>query len=154
MKRYVVSIILIVIFGVCQSHATDFRTFVNPGLKLGYTFGEQRGFTSGLECSVTRLVDKNISYGAVASVDFCRQLMRFHVGIQASGAVGVEWGPTIIRDGKETEFGHSLTPFLGFIAYPYYRMTFRSGSSNLHEVGTYIKGPIRVSGPSYNFGGN
>jgi hypothetical protein len=70
MKRYVVSIILIVIFGVCQSHATDFRTFVNPGLKLGY------------------------------------------------------------------------------------RMTFRSGSSNLHEVGTYIKGPIRVSGPSYNFGGN
>ncbi len=56
--------------------------------------------------------------------------------------------------GSQTEVGHSLTPFLGFIAYPYYTITFRGQSPNIHEVGSYIKAPIRVAGPDFNLGGN
>ena len=154
MKRQFALISLIAIIAICQSHATDFRTFVNPGIKLGYTFGDQRGFTLGFECSITRMVGDRFSYGGVASVDFCRQLIRVHTGMQASWGIGVEWGPTFIRDGSESQFGHSLTPFLGIVAYPYYTMTFRGESPTLYEVGSYVKVPIRVAGPDLSpFGG-
>lgn len=152
--RVLFIILLIVIVGLRQSHAREFRTFVNPGIKLGYTFGDQRGFTIGLECSITRMVGGSFTYGGVAAVDFCRQLIRIHAGVQASKFIGIEWGPTFIRDGSESHFGHSLTPFLGFVAYPYYTMTFRGYSPTLHEVGSYLKAPIKVAGPDFNLGGN
>ena len=155
MKRQIALISLLFIAGFCQSHATDSRTFVNPGIKLGYTFGDQRGFTFGFECSITRMVGDRFTFGGVAAVDFCRQLFRAHTGVQASWGVGVEWGPTFIRDGSQSQFGHSLTAFLGFVAYPYYTMTFRGESPTLYEFGSYLKAPIRVAGPDLTlFGGN
>ena len=154
MKRYLASIVLAIIVLHCQSQAAEFSTFVNPGIKFGYTFGEQRGFTIGFECSITRMVNDRFAYGAVAAADFCRQLIRFHLGVQASTAIGIEWGPTFIQDGSESEFGHSLTPFLGLVAYPYCTMTFRTHSPTLYEVGSYLKVPARMAGPGFSLGGS
>ncbi len=154
LKRARTELVFILLAAMLSSHgyAQEERTFVNPGIKLGYTFGDSRGFTFGIECSVTRLLE-GYSYGAVAAIDLCKQMQRFHLGVEASRGIGIEWGPSVIAEGGVTQVGHTLTPFMGIIVYPYYAVTFRSRGDNLQEVGSYFKFPIQTAGRSFSLGG-
>ena len=151
MRRQIILMSFIAI-GYSQIYTQEIRDFISPGIKLGYDFGNDRGFTFGLECSFTRL-KKIDSYGIVAAIDFHRELYRFHIGVEGSRAFGLEWGPSLIVDGGPSlEFGHSLTVFFGVLVFPYYTITFRTDSGNLYETGSYMKIPMQTSGGRIGIG--
>ncbi len=145
------SFIAVVIFAVLTSTtvlAGDKGTFVSAGMKFGYTFGETRGFTFGFEVSINHLVQDRYSFGGVVDVDFCRHLVKFHTGMElAYTAVGFEAGPTFLLDRGQSELTATLTPYIGFIVYPYYSITLRKETDDIQEIGSYIKFPKSIGGP-------
>jgi len=62
------------------------RIWFNPGVKLGYTFGENGGFTWGYELSITFQQEKVISSekipyftGLVVDIDYCKDITKMHL---------------------------------------------------------------------------
>lgn len=129
-------------------HAQD-AIFVNPGVKAGYTFGDRGGFTLGLEVSVTAYWSSTKILGAALDYDYTPAADRhaFHIGAEGSvDFIGLEVGPTWIREKGRDDVGVTITPYLGIVAYPYYSLTLLRDSSPLHQAGIYAKLPIRVYG--------
>lgn len=152
-------IVIIFVFGVTMLSNPDYcfsqRTWLSPGVKLGYTFGEKGGFTWGVEVSLTfeqEVRGGTNYYGFVVSMDRCRDLWKIYLGVQGSIAtrtffpVGLSAGPTLISENGDLDFGIGLIPFAGFILYPYYHFTYRLSRRSLHEIGGYLKIPIRIIG--------
>ncbi len=86
------------------------RYFLNPGIKLGYTFGDHGGFTYGLEISYVQISGYNLaglSVGPVFNIDFFDGMTRIHLGVegtlgQTAAGAGLFAGPTLIlKDGKK-----------------------------------------------------
>jgi len=119
----------------------------SPGVKVGYTIG--RGFTYGLEVSwiwaPTTFDDwKRHPYatGVVVALDTnFKGLFRLHAGGEAIGPfVGIESGPSLVRDAGRWRLGLGSTVWAGFDVIPYYSYTLVfGGERNLHEVGSYLK---------------
>ncbi len=115
--------------------------FINPGVKFGYTFGQNGGFTWGLELSLTSFdTFDGVSYGAVIDVDFWNGRRKIHLGAEMSYIyAGLCVGPTWITENGKTNAGYSIIPFAGAMIYPYYNFT-KVGDVMFSEVGTYAKG--------------
>jgi hypothetical protein len=119
----------------------------SPGVKVGYTIG--RGFTYGLEVSwiwaPTTFDDwKRHPYatGVVVALDSnFKGLFRLHAGGEVIGPfVGIESGPSLVRDAGRWRLGLGSTIWAGFDVIPYYSYTLVfGGERNLHEVGSYLK---------------
>jgi hypothetical protein len=138
--------------------------WVNPGIKLGWTFGQGfRGFTLGAEISVVhvpanpsstenskigRIIDRGffIGWGPVLSFDWLpwQSIEKLHLGVEWVGpGIGLEMGPSVIFDRGKTHFGLSFTPWVGALVIPYYTYTVAFGrKKNLHELGLMGKLPI------------
>jgi len=137
-----------------SQHATSqgTSTYINPGIKLGYTFGENGGFTAGVEISYT-WVNENLSFGIVTSADVCKKLLKFHLGTEASTrGIGVCVGPSLTKNNDTTDYGLTFTTFFGLVVIPYYSYTFRFIKDDVHELGSFLKFPIQVSGERLRFG--
>ncbi len=128
----------------CYSLELSSQVVLNPGIKLGHTFGENGGFTWGLEVSLTS--GDGPWFGGVVDIDFCKERTKFHIGFQGSMIAGASLGPTFIVEKGETDVGISVVPFAGAILYPYYAFTLRPKKSVIHEAGGFLKVPIAVSG--------
>ena len=133
---------------VSSARAQD-AIFINPGVKAGYTFGDRGGFTVGLELSVTAYWSSTKILGAALDYDYCASAERhkFHIGAEGSvDFMGLDAGPTWVREKGRDDFGVTITPYFGLVAYPYYSLTLLRHSPPLHETGIYAKLPIRVYG--------
>lgn len=135
------------------------QVWINPGVKLAYTFGE--GFTWGFELSAVFLppettysgsgvldrVGQAIDHwsgvwGIVFNVDrTAGHITKLRLGAEWVGpGIGIEGGPTLILDEAGSHYGIGVTPWTGFFTMPYYTYTFAFGRENLHELGLYVKG--------------
>lgn len=123
--------------------ASEPRVYLNPGFKLGYTFGEHGGFTYGFEVSMTTHLSNNseaLLIGVVIDADFCKDWARLHTGVEVSAAVvGCDVGPSFLFRHDTVSYGISFIPYAGFVLYPYFHFsTFDTGFTT-HEVGSYFK---------------
>ena len=146
MKLIIISILLFVNLGYSQP--PDNFYFFNPGIKLGYTFGQNGGFSYGFEMSFIKTGDKLIEpkYGVVVGIDRVNDVAKYHFGLQyLGGIIGGEVGPSIIvRDGN-INYGFQFTPFLAsIIIIPFYSYTFVLNNNDFHEIGSFIKLPFQI----------
>lgn len=125
----------------------DIKAIITATLKLGYSFGKDGGFTSGLELSVI-YISKNdqINFGNSFSIDFNEARTKIHIGIQAYYTIiaGIDVGPTlsISRITKEASLGYSITPFAGLLLYPYFSYTDLLTDDKIYEVGGFLRVPL------------
>lgn len=137
---------------LCPDLRAENRQWLNPGIKLGYTFGTGGGFVWGFELSYTFDDDSGFFWGPLIDLDTCHGRVKTHIGIEGSYfGIGVDVGPTFITKAKQTDIGYTVTPFVGVIIYPYYSYTLRPGKSGLHEIGSYVKWPFQVAGEPLSF---
>ncbi len=125
--------------------------YVNPGIKVGYTFGDRGGLTFGLELSVTQYQSRGMLLGGVIDYDYtpASGMHKTHLGAEGSvWGLGLDLGPTWVIGNGKSGLGATFTPFVGLVAYPYYSFTAMVGMENIHEAGAYLKPPIHVSGNS------
>lgn len=139
------------------------QIWLNPGIKLGYQFGEENGFVFGFELSAVWENDGHASGGVLIDIDLCNKadLIRLNVAIEghpfpfAHFPTGISVGPSIIFHDSNYYFGITTiayVPFIGFI--PYIGSTFSFDYSPVFETGSYIKYPILISGRGFRgFGG-
>jgi hypothetical protein len=135
----------------CKAYSQETSTYLNPGFRLGYVFGETGGFTAGIEVSYT-WVNTNLAWGILSSADWCNGRIKIHFGLEAARGVGISIGPTITKNIDTVDYGFTLTPFGGVILYPFYSYTWRVTSASIQEAGVFIKVPILTSGESIKFG--
>jgi hypothetical protein len=139
----------------------DGYVWINPGVKLGYTFGEGGGFTYGGELSVIIPTGTEASTvlaaGPVLNLTWThRGTFNGRLGAQiVSWLWGIEAGPALVRDRSGRHFGFGVTPWVGAIVVPYWTYTVVAGSSNLNEWGLYGKLPLCTgSNCDYSGGGD
>ena len=123
------------------------QTVFSPGIKLGYTFGEDGGFTYGFEFSYVIKLEGNrdtdiagLYIGPVFDIDFSKHFQRIHFGLEAgTGPFGVCFGPSFVSVlGEAYQSGYSVIPYAGLLAYPYYNFT-KVGEVTFREWGSYFK---------------
>jgi len=148
---YIFLALLLWLFSSQPAASQGTSTYINPGLKLGYTFGENGGFTAGIEISYT-WANTNLAWGVLSSADWCNGLLKIHLGLEAARGVGISIGPSITKKIDTIDYGITVTPFAGFILYPFYSYTWRMTSPNIQEVGAFLKFPIQTSGERIKFG--
>ena len=122
-------------------------TYVCPGIKMGYMFGEKGGFVFGVELSVINLNNESpASWGCLLDFDIIHNVKRFHLGIEGIAyIVGLDIGPTFVFEKGESYTGLSIIPFGGLILVPYYNYTDLFKNASYSEIGSYLKIPIQAS---------
>jgi hypothetical protein len=146
---------------IFDDNPMDGYVWVNPGAKVGYTFGEGGGLTYGGEISVNLSTGKDfqtiLAVGPVLNLTWTRR-GTFHarLGMQLAGALwGIEAGPAIVRDRGRTHVAFGVTPWLGALVVPYFTYTLVAGGPDLSELGVYGKLPICTgSNCDYSGGGD
>jgi hypothetical protein len=125
------------------------HVLVCPGIKLGYTFGDEGGFTVGGEISMLFRNGPDaglvLADGPVLNFGWAsRGVFQLRAGYElASWVVGLEGGPALVSDRTGTHFAIGVTPWLGAIfAAPYYTHAFVFGAPSVDEIGTYLKLPL------------
>ncbi len=142
--------LILLVTMVSKDTAQD-RWFINPGFKLGYAFGQNGGFISGWEVSITNLPDaKRPILGACVSIEHIKSVTVVHCAVEASSIFGISLGPTIIVSDDSHAWGIGATLFGGVVVMPYYRVTYIPNWSTLNEVGSFIKIPLKFAGPDFN----
>jgi len=127
-------------------------TYLNPGIRVGYTFG--KGVTFGVELSF--LVNNGFIVGAASGVDFTvgsggstlRLYLEGEVGFLAGG---LGYGGAVLFDRGKLGLVRQLTLFAGWpidasrddrysLLIPYYRVTYPPTNDKARkEVGTFLK---------------
>jgi hypothetical protein len=121
-------------------------TYINPGIKLGYMFGENGGFVYGFEISVTHYDEKSGPiWGCVLDWDVTKELNKVHFGVEGSALfMGLDIGPTYAWRDDKHYYGFSIIPFAGAFLIPYYNYTYLGPNNSTHEIGSYIKLTIPI----------
>lgn len=144
------------------AHADGAEWGFSPGIKLGYTPGH--GVTYGLELSIIRVPDLlsthsgsvvhdlvgsgviaiTRTWGMVFNLDTTfHGLLRLRAGAEWVGPfIGLESGPTFVRDREGRHFGIGLTAWAGYDLFAYFTRTFVVGGQNLSDFGLYLKTPL------------
>ncbi len=151
MQRTLPVVLMLFVFLVPVKGQTV-RTFLNPGVKIGYDFGIDGGFVMGVECSYTQLsIDEHtVSTGVTVAVDWHRELVKYHCGVQYfTDGLGIEWGPSYLRTEERYGFTSSATLYAWFIALPYVSVTFKGPVDPFMEFGSYFKVPVQLTGPDF-----
>ncbi|MCX6144983.1 MAG: hypothetical protein NTZ35_17400 [Ignavibacteriales bacterium] len=115
------------------------QTCINPGLKLGYRFGDAGGFVAGFEVSIM-VAHENRYVGFVVAADGTPKIWDCHFGVEYGvGYVGICAGPVVAHRSDTTAYGFRVTPYAGIFLVPYYNYQFLFQSGGEHEIGSYIK---------------
>jgi hypothetical protein len=136
---------IVVCFLVVLSSLTYGQSFFNPGVKFSHTFGEQGGYTFGVELSYTFASHELAGLvGLVFSQDVCFSANRrkAHFGVEyipVPPFVGLQIGPTFLKEDNVSSVGFTTTLFSGAFLIPYAALTFQEKRSVLFEAGTYLK---------------
>ena len=126
-------------------HAEDNFDAFSYGMKFGYTFGKEGGFTWGFEVSAIKYLETGYQ-GGVIDLDFCQDDIKLHAGYEIQPSLilpGVCIGPSLRLHRGRFDPGFSIIPYYGVIAIPYYNYSyFPLSTKSISEIGTYIKVPI------------
>jgi len=131
--------------------------YFNPGIKIGYTFGQNGGMTYGIEVSYTKVYDESVAEGFVFDLDYTPAMKTWKalVGYEIGGAMGLCAGPTILLAPIGIDLGMSAIPFTlvplsPIIPYFYYQYILRfSSEPDIHEIGGYAKVPLQTDRRKY-----
>ena len=133
------------------------RSFLSPGVKLGYAFGKNGGFIWGVEISYVFQNNKKWIYGIVLSNDNINDANFFHLGFETGyNFAGIELGPIFLISNKEgfsfskSKLGFSSLLYAGGFVIPYYRFTYIPDFYSIQEAGTFLKIHIQTTGSKYN----
>ena len=131
---------IVILIGFSNSFAQN-DIYINPGIKLGYMFGEKGGIVFGFELSITKLDNnRGFVWGYVFDYDMTKKIKRIHLGIEAYRMLlGLDIGPTFAWVEGERYLGFSFIPYGGAILYPYYNYTLLFPNITYQEIGSYIK---------------
>jgi hypothetical protein len=129
---------LIALLLVAASWPATAQTYVNPGLKLCYRFGDTGGFVAGFEVSI--MVARESGYiGFVVAADGTPKIWDYPFGVECGvGYVGICAGPVVARRSDTTDYGFRVTPYAGIFLVPYYNYQYLFQSGSEHEIGSYI----------------
>ncbi len=148
-------LIIVVLFAATAARA-DVATYLNVGLRVGYTIGDRGGITMGGEVSVSRLeyFGHISSYGVTLAVDRCHgawgSRTKLHFGVEGMlWPVGLDIGPTIVTSGERT-VGVSTAVFTGGVVYPFFSMTFAPTEAPIPEAGILLKLPVFLEGHAWS----
>lgn len=130
--------------------------FLNPGIKLGYTYGENGGFTYGFELSVTSNVlpdEPTLCYGVVFDIDFNKHWTKIHFGAEGNLiTLGLDIGPTLLIQNGTTTLGFSIIPYCGALLYLYYNYSyFGKNMLAMSELGMYLKYHTPIIGEGFHY---
>jgi hypothetical protein len=151
--RLLCVIIATILIGNLDSlYSQDSRIFLNPGGKFGYTFGDDQGFSPGIEISAVYGHNEIGGYiGILLSTGISGNFKKTHFAMEGGfGPLGISFGPTWVSVNEYSYIGWTLTPYFGVILIPYYSITFIPGFQYYHEIGSFLKFPILIKGPKYN----
>lgn len=112
MMKNKVQIFVLVLYFVVPVQSQTERSFFNPGVKIGYVFGPSGGSIGGIECSYSRTkIDTHTrSSGVVVSIDWNREIFKFHCGAEYYyDGLGLEWGPSFLRKSHQFDVTTSAT---------------------------------------------
>lgn len=131
---------------------------ISPGIKLGYTFGDDGGFTWGFELTALFRTGPDLgvvlAHGPAFNLTF-GPVFHLRAGWEiVSWGLGLEAGPELVRGKDGSRFGFGVTPWLGaFFVAPYYTHTFVLDGEPVDEAGTYLKLPLCPGCSGGNGGG-
>ena len=160
-KNMIKIIICVILVFNSQFIIAQSNVILSPGVKLGYAFGENGGFTYGFEATIVFDHDNtimNTHYGFVFSYEKVKNEERIHTGVQLNiGEIcplfEMEFGPTFILGENNSRIGLSFTPYFGAFIIPYLRITLFPEKSTEHEIGTFLKLHLALrSGYDLSFG--
>ncbi len=149
--KYIITITSL--FSICFAQ-TDHHYIFSPGIKLGYVFGSNGGIVFGFEGSLIVTGDYNDDpvYGIVFNYDWLGKTEFLHIGLEYSeNATGIEVGPTFGWLDGDRHFGFGVTPYAGFLIYPYYNYTYLNNGTDFHQIGSFAKLPIQIDDRRYNW---
>lgn len=148
--KYIIVICICFLLQLNKSKAAEPYYFYNPGIRLGYQFGENGGFVYGLELIILKKIEAYYpSIGGKVSIDFCKGNTKLHLGAQAAYILGLDFGPTIYFSENKINFGYTASIYGLVILMPYYEYTklFDENNFSINQVGAYLVVPI----PSSNY---
>ncbi len=140
-------LVLIAFISVAASAQPKY-TFLNPGISLGYVFGNGGGVVFGFEVSATEWLNERLFVGIALKYDMWGESSsKFH----SVAEVGMPWlaisfGPSWTSINSDKFVGYTGTVWTGGGILPYYAHTWYSGRENVSEVGAYLKIPLQVGG--------
>src|ERR1035437_5451517 len=114
------------------------QPFWSVGPKLGYTLGDNGGFTWGFEASYFPNPIFDLSshplWGFTADLTFWKNYTSFHLGIEGiAQVIGLDAGPTFFYSNKSFQAGVSTIPFAGIdfigyyeLAWPFFQTPFQT----------------------------
>ena len=151
--RWIIKLFLLILLIDSHGIAQD-DWFVSPGVKLGYVFGQGGGFIMGAEVSVTRIPEfGGPIWGAFVSIEKTKKATIAHIGIEASGLIGLSLGPSFIASEEGRSWGVGATMFGGVIVMPYLRLTYLNPQLTIPEWGSFVKLPFSLNGRKFNVAG-
>ncbi len=145
---------LLMLFASLCSAQSEHHYIFSPGIKLGYVFGDNGGIIFGFEGSliVTGEYNDDPIFGVVFNYDWLGKTEFLHLGIEYSeNASGIEIGPTFAWLDGVRHYGIGITPFAGFLLYPYYNYTYLSNRTDFHQIGSFAKLPIQLDDKKYHW---
>ena len=150
--KYIILPILLFLVNPNNLCSQTKRTFINPGVKIGYAFGNGGGLVMGFECSFSSITfdTHTSSYGFVVGIDKYFDFTKYHIGVEYYyGGIGLEYGPSYLKKGEEFDITTSATLYTWLIAIPYASITFNNEFGAFNEYGMFLKFPIQLSGPDF-----
>jgi hypothetical protein len=121
------------------------------GPKLGYTLGDNGGFTWGFEATYLPAQPRSKSdssfiasiWGITADLTFWKDHSTLHFGIEKNfDILGVDVGPTGFFYNGHSYLGFSIIPYAGFLIYGYYEYAQPIFDKGFQSWGGYLKVPL------------
>ncbi len=133
--------------------AQNGTAFVNPGINLGYLFGNQGGVVFGFEISATYWPIDLGFVGVSAKYDWWgNSSTRFQFsGEIGTSFIGVSFGPSWIGTNSLKLSGYSTSVWTGLGLMPYYSYSWFTEGVDFEEIGGYLKYPAQVAGTRWGF---
>ncbi|MFI5201578.1 MAG: hypothetical protein ACHQNE_04275 [Candidatus Kapaibacterium sp.] len=143
------AIYIIVVLCIISPEVAMSQPFWSIGPKLGYTLGDNGGFTWGFEASYFPNPIFDLSshplWGFTADLTFWKKYTSFHLGIEGSEMFGVDVGPTLFYSNKNLQAGVSVIPFAALLVVAYYELAWPFFQTPFQTWGGYLKIPIGLN---------
>ena len=147
-NKYLILIFFPLFFCSKNVFSIEPAIYLNPGVKLGYQFGEGGGAVVGLELSITSLSLGYPIIGLVSNIDYCKGNTKLHFGAEVSaGVLGIDIGPSFYYTDKGTFNALTFGAYSLSYIIPYYETTwiYKDTTTRITQIGSYIKAPLNLS---------
>jgi hypothetical protein len=117
------------------------QPFWSVGPKLGYTLGDNGGFTGGFEVSYFPQQVFPL-WGFTCDLTFWKDHSSLHFGMEVNEIIGLDVGPTLFYSNGTVHMGFSAIPFAGIFFFGYYEIACPFFQTPFQSWGGYLKIPI------------